>query len=651
MDVDRLTRWQEKGRGSGPPPPSPAEVIVDLRNAVGDASDVLSARTFTYLTAWAYIIVAVGSVHNRELLVGTTIQLPVLNAGVDFTTFFLIAPAFLLVLHGYVLLQLYFLARRLHRFDEAARLLPEAEQAHARTLLTPFPFVEWRAGRRAARAMNAIFVLAHWTVYLILPPLLLLSVEFQFLPYQDGRITLFHVTLVIADLLFIWLIWPRLNQGQRGWRAGVRALWSGPVSRWTLAAAPLASLLCVLVSVAFLFDQHPPTLVWLERYVPTAIASSLDFRWSRITVTNATLMKREPAPEIVAQLRSEAGQDKEDEGRRRANLASESVDPLILDHRSLRRAELSGSKLWRRELEEVQLQGARLVGAQLQGANLAGAQLQGAKLAGAQLQNANLDGAQLQGADLTGARLQGADLTGAQLQGAKLAGAQLQGTRLIGARLQGADLVEARLQGADLTGAQLQATILFETRLQGANLYGAGLFLAKMYDSTDLSRADLREVDANPLTLEDQVELKSTVSQAVTDLVLRAKVMTQLAPVLAQKPPAWTPIALPKNKRRDVVTSDSLPDDNPVRRLAGNEGLTSASEEGTYGKALAEELAQVACTVGDTQIASRFVQRMRDLDRGAHLSELAQQLNTRCPGLMATLGTEDREDLVAPAKP
>ena len=52
-----------------------------------------------------------------------------------------------------------------------------------------------------------------------------------------------------------------------------------------------------------------------------------------------------------------------------------------------------------------------------------------------------------------------------------------------------------------------------------------------------------------------------------------------------------------------------------------------------------------------TRSTSRFVQRMRDLDRGAHLSELAQQLNTRCPGLMATLGTEDREDLVAPAKP
>jgi hypothetical protein len=108
-----------------------AELLADLRKAVGDATDLLRALTFTYLAVWAYIVVAAGSVDDRQLLVGTTVQLPLLGTGVGLTAFFWMAPALFLVLHGNVLLQLYLLARRLRRFDEAARLLPEAEQAHA----------------------------------------------------------------------------------------------------------------------------------------------------------------------------------------------------------------------------------------------------------------------------------------------------------------------------------------------------------------------------------------------------------------------------------------------------------------------------------------------------------------------------------------
>ena len=98
MDVDRLTRWQEERQNTRPLEPlraelladlmrktpearPPAEVLVDLRKTVGDATDLLRALTFTYLVASAYIAVAVGSVGDRELLVGTTIQLPALRAG------------------------------------------------------------------------------------------------------------------------------------------------------------------------------------------------------------------------------------------------------------------------------------------------------------------------------------------------------------------------------------------------------------------------------------------------------------------------------------------------------------------------------------------------------------------------------------------
>ena len=268
MDVDRLTRWQEERRGERPPAAPRAEVLADLRKAVGDATDLLRALTFTYLAAWAYIVVAAGSVDDRQLLVGTSIQLPLLGTGVGLTAFFWMAPALFLVLHGNVLLQLYLLARRLRRFDEAARLLPEAEQAHARSLLTPFPFVEWRAGRETARAMHATFALTNWALYIVLPLFLFLWVQFKFLPYQAEWTTFFHLAVIALDLLFLWLVWPRLNQAQGGWRAGVRELRRGPASRWMLRAAPVASLACLLVSLGFWFDQHPPPLAWAEPYIP-----------------------------------------------------------------------------------------------------------------------------------------------------------------------------------------------------------------------------------------------------------------------------------------------------------------------------------------------------------------------------------------------
>ena len=58
-----------------------------------------------------------------------------------------------------------------------SRLTPAA-------LLTPFPFVEWRAGRDTARAMHAVFALTNWVLYIVLPLFLFLRVQLKFLPYQ-----------------------------------------------------------------------------------------------------------------------------------------------------------------------------------------------------------------------------------------------------------------------------------------------------------------------------------------------------------------------------------------------------------------------------------------------------------------------------------
>jgi uncharacterized protein YjbI with pentapeptide repeats len=193
------------------------------------------------------------------------------------------------------------------------------------------------------------------------------------------------------------------------------------------------------------------------------------------------------------------------DGKRRA-----AFDPLVLQNKRLRFANLSGSQFFNvnlswadmrgASLDLAQLQGASLDGAQLQGASLDWAQLQEASLRDAELQGASLDWAQLQGAILLGAKLQDASLSGTQLQGASLFQSQLQGATLIRAQLQGALLWEAQLQGARLNGAELQGASLDRAQLQGALIAGAQIWRLRAPEAAldDAQLRDLKFSDAAP---------------------------------------------------------------------------------------------------------------------------------------------------------
>lgn len=140
--------------------------------------------------------------------------------------------------------------------------------------------------------------------------------------------------------------------------------------------------------------------------------------------------------------------------------------------------------------QPARLQGASLVEANLQDASLDGAQLQHTRLNGAQLQRASLDRAQLQGAVFQLAQLQSASFVEAHMQGADLKAANMQGATLHGARLQGAMLAGAQLQGALFQWANLQGAILQGASMQGAVLAGAWLHGAWL-DEADLRGASL----------------------------------------------------------------------------------------------------------------------------------------------------------------
>ncbi|ANG63073.1 hypothetical protein A8C75_11715 [Marinobacterium aestuarii] len=152
-----------------------------------------------------------------------------------------------------------------------------------------------------------------------------------------------------------------------------------------------------------------------------------------------------------------------------------------------------------RNLRKADLRNAMLVLASLVGADLRRARLAGADLSWAELEGADLHAAQLTGAILSGAKLEGANLREADLEGAHLFEAELEGANLRAAKLNGADLRAARLAGADLRSAQLTGAALTWAELEGTNLRGAALMRANLQaaklDGADLFEAGLAGAD------------------------------------------------------------------------------------------------------------------------------------------------------------
>jgi uncharacterized protein YjbI with pentapeptide repeats len=210
-------------------------------------------------------------------------------------------------------------------------------------------------------------------------------------------------------------------------------------------------------------------------------------------------------PEIIVQLRSTDWAK-----------ALPKVEPVILQGRSLRHANLYSALLCRADLRHADLRGASLYNVQLQNAHLSHAQLQGADLSYAHLQGAELSYAHLQGAVLFEAKIQGADLSHAHLQGAVLLITKLQGADLSYAQLQGAMLMATQLQGADLSYAQLQGADLSYAQLQGADLHEANLYAAQ-FEETELNMIDVRKLKLTPLIKSEQSTLIKTLKTAIAD--------------------------------------------------------------------------------------------------------------------------------------
>jgi uncharacterized protein YjbI with pentapeptide repeats len=544
-----------------------------LEHSLNDSAARVSTIWVSFLFFSLYLLSTAAAVTHRQLLLGESLKLPVLNVDLPVRGFTLLAPILFVMLHVYVLLQLVLLARTAEAYNaavERAGLSPH-ENASLRQRLTNTMFAQIFAGspREREGLLGWLLKAMAWTTLAIAPVLILLVFQLMFLAHHNHLATWTHRGLIVVELALLFVLRPLVLDARRDleWAgtwiqlkrtAALPLRLFAPKGRrreeWVWLrrqAMPLAScVLFVLVSLLLatfpgephlnLLTGRPLFSVQCERWVFS--------RFDRLVLPLLDVVDDEKLGKIETAtakrgLHPALGERTQDFSGRDLNCAifvGADLRRVDFSRARMTGADLSGADLQGASFGYAQLQGATLSNAQMQNANFTGAQLQGADLSSqplfgttelqgasffvAQLQGADLRGARLQGAILRSARLHGADLGGAQLQGAELLIAELQGANLKGARLQGADIVGAKLQGANLSGAQLQGANLGESELKLALLSEVSVWRAKGADCSDARTTNPKydaAVDMRPRP--DQAdEPVSATPEAIADFIDRA---------------------------------------------------------------------------------------------------------------------------------
>jgi hypothetical protein len=440
------------------------EPIPDLLKSANDASGRTFALWITFLTISTYLAIAIGTTTHVQLLLAGPVKLPLLGVDLPLISFYEAAPPSFVVLHLYVLVQLYLLARALRVFDRQLRQarMSAGERHIVRTQLDKFAFTQLLIAAPEATSIRWFLVIVVWFSFVVGPITLLLAFQVQFLPYHSVPIADVHRLTLLVDMLLLWLLWPRIlrNTRSEGLARRYHVLW--------VCALGLASV-AILVLSTFIFTIPKEALEKGRSWA--GIADFHPVRSNMVIPTSASLI--EPYRDKLSK-----------------------VDRTVtLSPRDLRRASLIGVDLRKAYMREVDLREADLRSADLSSADLSSTNVSGSNLTRAVLVSADLNHANLSSANLAGANLRNANLSYANLTDADLTGADLTGANLISANLTYAHLTNTDLHGANLTATDLSYAHIISTGLSSA---------------ADLSQAQLDDACGNKRT---ELPLRLTIDQ------------------------------------------------------------------------------------------------------------------------------------------
>jgi uncharacterized protein YjbI with pentapeptide repeats len=482
-----------------------------LLEAVNRSGVSANRAWLAFIALMSYVAITLAGVTHKDLLLGSGVALPILQARIDLVAFFLLVPNVILLLHIGLLGRLVLVARKTLEFAASIRMLETTNRrTHPLRLeLDSFFFVQAIAGPERSRLVGFLLVGMSWLTIVALPVVLLLFVQLSFLPYHDVMVTWVHRAVLIADIVALVLIGVFLCRLETSF---LRAF------LWTSVRHPLGlALTGALLAAAAVFSLGVATIPGETADRPAAEGRPLlgqtvgDLGAAAQGLLLGLFHRNLDVADIDLVADSDVAP-----GRPSLSLRGRDLRFARLDRADLHQADLTGADLEGASLAGADLRGAwmgcadvdaplpgdsRRAGAcaRAPGASFLKARLDGARMSGIDLRAARLDEAQMEGAELAQAVASGASFIRARLDRADLSGAALQGANLMTASLQGADLAGAKLQLADLGNASLQAANLSLASLEGSSLRHAKLDAARMTNArlqgADLAGASLSAAD------------------------------------------------------------------------------------------------------------------------------------------------------------
>ena len=474
------------------------ESLVDTLNSV---SQRLQALWFSFVSFAAYVTITVLGTTHRMLFLEEPVKLPVFNIDLPLTSFYVLAPLFLLIFHFYLLLQLLLLARTASIFEEALNHpdIPVDQHDSIRTCLDNSVFLQMVAGAELERRGRNVWLISPiaWLTVIVFPVGVFLLIQLQFLPYHDDTVTTIQRWILTIDVALICLLWPAYSHGKGVitsslYFSSVGAYLVSPRARSAalVASAVVVVLFSCLIAV-FPTERHYAN--WLTR-LPGTTAAALAKKWPRVS-------KR------ILSFRSQLSKTSEaEEDNREAETFSFTemlLEPPIDYVMGQPRGFFSNTIVLPdkrfvndeavRELDKSEIEtkpGEHKIIRSLRGRDLARAVLSRADLRRTDFTGANLDGAKLDGAWLQRSRFNCADrgrietteekkpITESDAEPSKRS-RDLEARRSSQARASSSEELSpdncARLRGASLQGAKLHAADLQSVQLQDADLSSAEL--------------------------------------------------------------------------------------------------------------------------------------------------------------------------------
>lgn len=189
--------------------PAP-EPIPDLLKAVNEASGKAFALWITFLTVGTYLAISIGTTHLQLLLAGP-VKLPLLDVDMPLFAFYGFAPPLFVVLHLYVLMQLYLLTRLLRLFDDKLQdaKMRSDDRRVVRGQLDKFVFTQFLIGALQDGIVRLFLRAVVLLSFVVGPVFLLLAFQLRFLPYHNVPVTYVHRVTLLLDLVLLVLLWPK----------------------------------------------------------------------------------------------------------------------------------------------------------------------------------------------------------------------------------------------------------------------------------------------------------------------------------------------------------------------------------------------------------------------------------------------------------